>query len=209
MCSVYSDRMGEPAAQAKSSNGRTPVNGLTHPHSDIVKEPEMSVAKAGARWYLLQCKARQDVRALQNLTRQGFTCYWPTRPVERRRAGEHFVTEEPLFPGYGFIRLDCVNDCWSTIRSTRGVLQLVRFNDYPTPICDQIIDSIRARIARAVVPQPYLRPGERVQIVEGAFAQLEAIFLTSDGEARVMLLLNIVQHDQALSFPIHAIRKVG
>jgi hypothetical protein len=37
-------------------------------------------SKSQPRWYLVQCRARQDERALEHLQRQGFECY-------RRRGG--------------------------------------------------------------------------------------------------------------------------
>jgi transcription antitermination factor NusG len=57
--------------------------------------------------------------------------------------------------------------------------------------------------------KPHLKPGERVQITEGAFSQIEAIFVTNDGDERVVLLLNILQQDQKLSFPLEAVRKLA
>ena len=97
---------------------------------------------------------------------------------------------------------------WYPIRSTRGVNQIVRFNEHPLPVRDDIIAGIRARHAHRIHEQPYLKPGERVQIAEGAFSQLEAIFLANDGDERVVLLLNILQQDQLLSFPLRSVRKV-
>ena len=50
---------------------------------------------------------------------------------------------------------------------------------------------------------------ERVIIAEGSFLGIEAIFLASDGEERVMLLLNILQSEQTLSFPIESVRSLA
>lgn len=120
---------------------------------------------------LIQCKPRQDARALENLQRQDFVCYRPVRAVERSRDGRTRVAEEPLFPGYLFIRLDRVTDNWCAINSTRGVHQIVRFDEYPVPVPDRLIDGIRARLADPLAPEPYLKPGDRVRIEDGAFAQ--------------------------------------
>jgi transcriptional antiterminator RfaH len=162
-----------------------------------------------AHWYLVHCKPREDERALVNLQRQGFECYWPAHAVERRRDGRKTTVTEPLFPRYLFIRLDCVQNNWSSIRSTRGVHEIVRFNAYPTPVQDEIIDAIRARLTGTPTREPYLKAGERVQITEGAFSQLEAIFVADDGDERVILLLNILQMEQKLTFPLHSVRKLG
>src|SRR3984957_14717414 len=160
------------------------------------------------RWYLVHCRPREDERALEHLERQGFECYRPARQVERLRAARRYTAKEPLFQRYLFIRLDCVNDNWYPIRSTRGVHQIVRFNAAPLPVRDEIIEGIRTRLAIRPVKEPYLQPGERVRITEGAFSRLEAIFLAHDGTERVVLLLNILQSDQRLSFPIESVRKM-
>lgn len=160
------------------------------------------------RWYLIHCKPREDERALEHLERQGFECFRPARRVERRRNGRKCTVADPLFPNYLFIRLDRVHDNWAPIRSTRGVMHIVRFNEFPLPIPDAIIESIRLRLAADAV-EPYLKPGERVRITEGAFSQFEAIFVANDGQDRVVLLLNILQRNQELSFPLETVRKLG
>jgi hypothetical protein len=44
------------------------------------------------RWYLVQCRAHQDERALEHLQRQSFECYRPRYEGERIRGR----TPEPL-----------------------------------------------------------------------------------------------------------------
>lgn len=160
------------------------------------------------RWYLIHCKPHQDERAQEHLERQGFECFRPLRESARRRQGRNYTVREPLFPRYLFLRLNRVTDNWYPIRSTRGVNQIVRFNEHPLPVRDEIIEKIRARLAGPLPPQPYLQPGQRVQITEGAFSQLEAIFIASSGDERVVLLLQIMQTEQKLEFPLHSIRKM-
>jgi transcriptional antiterminator RfaH len=160
------------------------------------------------RWFLVHCKPREDGRALEHLERQGFECYRPAREVERHRDGRKYTITEALFPRYLFVRLDCVQDNWYPIRSTRGVDRVVRFNDYPAPVPNGVIDAIRMRLNGSSAREPYLKPGERVQITEGAFSQVEAIFVAADGDERVILLLHILQKDQKLTFPLHSVRKL-
>ena len=161
-------------------------------------------------WYLIQCKPREDERAVENLERQGFECYHAVREaIKHYPSGRKYTTAEPLFPGYLFIRLDRVRDDWHSVHSTRGVNRIVRFKDYLPVVADGLIEGIRARLSGPERQELLLRPGERVRIVEGAFAHLEAIFIANDGNQRVILLLNILQRDQQLSFPLQSVRKVG
>src|SRR5690349_22309924 len=98
------------------------------------------------RWYLIHCKPREEKRALENLERQQFECFYPVRTRERLREGRLYRTCEALFPGYLFIHLDRLHDNWYPIRSTRGVSQIVRFNEYPLPVRDALIEDMRNRL---------------------------------------------------------------
>lgn len=161
------------------------------------------------RWYVVQCKAREDGRALEHLERQGFACYRPTLTLEKVRRRPKLAVQESLFPGYLFVRLDPSNDSWSAIRSTRGVVRIVRFDEHPLPVEEGVIELIRERVANNAPRVPYLTAGERVLITEGCFADVEAIFVANDGEQRVLLLLNILQREQTVSFPVADVRKAA
>jgi hypothetical protein len=50
------------------------------------------------RWYLVQCRARQDERALEHLERQGFECYRPLYEGERIRGGRKELASVAIFP---------------------------------------------------------------------------------------------------------------
>jgi transcriptional antiterminator RfaH len=164
---------------------------------------------ARLQWYVVQCKTREDCRALEHLERQGYSCYRPTLSVERRRLGRKTESQESLFPGYLFVQLDQVNDNWYPIRSTRGVIQIVRARERPLPVRDKIIDTIRARLASGRPRVPYLEPGERVVVTNGCFAHVEGIFLANDGDERVMLLMNILHREQTFSFPVGSVARSG
>jgi transcriptional antiterminator RfaH len=167
-----------------------------------------SAFKSHPRWYLIQCRSRQDERALNHLGRQGFECYRPLYERERIRRGRKHLASVALFPGYLFIRLDRIHDNWLPICSTRGVIQIVRFNDYPLPVADAVVEQIRRRIESGPLRKPCLNIGERVVITEGSFSGIEAMFVAREGDERVMLLLNILQSEQTLSFPIEIVRKL-
>jgi transcriptional antiterminator RfaH len=160
-----------------------------------------------ARWYLIQCRPQQEERALEHLKRQRYQCYAPLRTVERVRDGRRQAASEPTFPGYLFIHLNRVNDNWRPIRSTRGVNRIVSFNGEPPPVANEIIEGIRARLNAAPVT-PRFQPGERVCITEGGFAALEAIFVATKGEERIILLLEILQSEQRISFPASSVKKI-
>ena len=151
------------------------------------------------RWYLIQTKPRQEARAEDNLKRQHFECYRPRRQPESGKG----KTDEPLFPGYLFIRLDSYLDNWYPIRSTRGVARVVAFGGDPVPVRDELIEQLRERLAAEgrQVAAPAFKPGDRVQLNGGSFQDIEAIFVSRDGEARAVILLNLLQREQKVRVP--------
>ena len=167
----------------------------------------MAGKHAPPRWYLIQCKPKQDARAEEHLTRQAFQCYRPTRCSARLRGRQQQEVVESLFPGYLFIYLDKVNDNWHPIRSTRGVSQLVCFGGQPAAITDELIEQLKQRQASPQLPEPDLRAGDRVRIKSGNLNELEAIFLAKDGTERVLILLQLLQREHTLSVPLDSIDK--
>lgn len=168
----------------------------------------MAGKPAAPRWYLIQCKPKQDARAEEHLVRQAFQCFRPTRCVTRLRGGRPQDRVESLFPGYLFIQLDQVNDNWHPIRSTRGVSQLVCFGDQPAAIADELIEQLKQRLASPQLPEPDLSAGDRVRLKSGQLKELEAIFLAKDGTERVLILLQLLQRQHTLSVPLRSIDKL-
>ena len=168
----------------------------------------MSQSVITARWYLVQCKPRQELRAVENLRNQLFPCYCPQHNVEKIRHGKKTVIQQPLFPGYIFINLCKVSDNWHSIRSTRGVLRLVTFADEPLAVPDEIIDALQARLSSAD-QQPMFTEGAPVTITDGPFKDLDAIFCKADGEERAIILLSLLHRQQRIKVPLQALKSTN
>lgn len=147
------------------------------------------------RWYLIHSKPRQEGTAKENLERQGYRIYLPLLRTPRRRVGRRVIRIEPMFPRYLFIHLDTETDNWAPIRSTIGVSTLVRFGTTPTPVPDDLIETLRERDDSAGVqdiPMHEFNAGQKIRIEEGPFMGYEGIFLAKSSQERVLVLLDIV-----------------
>ena len=145
-------------------------------------------------WYLVQTRAKQEKIAEDNLQRQGYTIFLPVQQQVRRKSGRWQDREEPLFPGYLFIQINKHQQNTAPIRSTRGVLKLVRFGIELQPMPDEIVDAIRRRVMSAQLKAHHLplKKGDRVKITGGSFQGMEAIFQAESGARRVELLLEML-----------------
>ena len=143
-------------------------------------------------WYLLYCKRGQLQRAQEHLERQSVNCLTPVITLEKMQRGRRTTVSEPLFPNYLFVEFDPEVIHTTTISATRGVSHFVRFGAHP------------ARVPSSVIHHA----GDSVVITEGAFEGLQAIFAEPDGEARSMLLLNLLNKEVLQSVKNTDFRKV-
>lgn len=146
-------------------------------------------------WYAVHAKARQEHLALEHLCRQRYSAYLPLIRLHRRRRSAWVQVTEPLFPGYLFVRLDPQRDNTAPIRSTRGVIGLVRFGGALRPVPEGLVEHLLAAQADpdgAISQEHLFQAGDRVEIVSGPLAGLQAIFLAPTGQERARLLLNLL-----------------
>ncbi|MEG8244090.1 transcription termination/antitermination NusG family protein [Pseudomonas paracarnis] len=135
-------------------------------------------------WYLVQCKSRQYERKEKHLQRQGYSSSRSTYKLGRLLKGYRMITLESLFPVYLFIQMS-LQDSWSSLCFTRGVSRVVWFGMHPLPISDALVNELRERNHQGVVVA-LLKPDESLRPHKWPSAELEAVFLTMEGEERAV-----------------------
>jgi transcriptional antiterminator RfaH len=169
--------------------------------------PNPQATVEGKSWYLVYSKPRAEQLAATHLERQGYRCYLPVIEATRKLRGKLLTQVEPMFPRYLFISLDTSTDNWAPIRSTIGVSRLVRFGVEPAVVPDALVQMLMDREnAQGVLapPRRTFDPGDRVRIFEGPFKDYEAIFLASNSNERVIVLLEILGKESRVAIdPAH------
>ena len=159
-------------------------------------------------WYAIHTKTGQEAVATEHLERQGYHTYLPLLCNSRRRRGKWRTVVEPLFPGYLFVQLDTNIQNIAPIRSTRGVIGPVRFGSelcrVPIEVIEQLICSQPDR-DKPIDPARVFKPGDRVRIVEGPLAGVNAIFQTKSAEERVYLLLDLLGRTNQVVVSAHQV----
>ena len=144
------------------------------------------------RWHLLYTKPRQEERAFINLMSQNYESYLPLISKEKISQNKKVVIKEPMFLRYLFVRLsDDGYQNWSPIRSTKGVSHLVTFGSHLAILDDEIISNLRRELNNDSVVKAFSE-GDSIEIVNGPFKGLEAIFRSYSGEERAVLLLDFM-----------------
>ena len=154
-------------------------------------------------WFLLQTKSKQENRAVENLERQGVDSFCPMIRVEKLSRGSRVVKQEALFPGYLFVHFDQESVSSTTVRSTRGVSHFVTSAGAPVKVPESLISQLRQRTdpdnEETVSSLP--RKGDWLQIVDGPFRGLNAVFSQPDGNQRAIVLINLLNQQVSASLP--------
>lgn len=155
------------------------------------------------RWYLLYCKRGEQLRAKMHLENQGVECFYPEIEVEKIRRGKRQTVKEPLFPSYMFVRFDFnVGPSFTTVRSTRGVSDFIRFGSEPKELKGDLIYDLKQLESSAKSETPSVelpKPGQEIEVKGGQFCGLKAIYQEPDGETRSIMLVKMISQPVALS----------
>jgi len=146
------------------------------------------------KWYLIKTKPRQEKKAKQNLANQGYKAFCPMVKINNRLV--------VLFPSYLFIQLNEKTQNFSPIYSTKGVSYFVKFGLNFAKVPNSVIEFIKTNqhiTADKLCNLNKFKPGDKVQISDGAFNNYMAIFKCYKSDERVILLMNLLGHEQSLS----------
>jgi transcriptional antiterminator RfaH len=148
------------------------------------------------RWYVVQTQPHAETKAVTHLMRQGFETYLPRYLKRRRHARRVETIAAPLFPRYLFVAVDMAAQRWRSIQSTIGVARLVCNGEEPAAVPSGVLDGIREREdARGLVcvdQRPRFLRGDKVRVIEGAFAECLGLFEGLSDRERVTILLDLL-----------------
>lgn len=157
-------------------------------------------------WFLVHTKPRQEARAQVNLQDQRFKCWLPRLRAEKVVRGKLVVVDEPLFPRYLFIEVEDGQN-WSPVRSTPGVTTIVRFGGVPGRVPAEVVEVLQAEEQARFMQPARLRyaRGQPVLITSGPFAGVRAVFDMADGDARALVLIELLSRPAKLPVPLSSL----
>jgi transcriptional antiterminator RfaH len=164
-------------------------------------------------WFAVYTRPRQERTALEHLERQGFRCFLPMAINPYQRRTERKPRAEPLFPRYLFLNANAGRQSLGPVRSTRGVVNLVRFGmqlaTMPAPVIEAInerCDPVTGLVQLDPVP---VEVGDRVKVFDGPFAGFEGIFKERKGEMRALLLMSMLGTETTFEVDALLLQKAG
>lgn len=155
-------------------------------------------------WYVCQSKPRQETKALARLNEQGYTVYLPMLVRWERKKGEWNRTEQVMFPRYCFVRCGRDGQSIAPIRSTPGVLGLVRFGGAAATLDEATVEAIRELAEQSGRrgednTAPFVA-GMQVVVADGPLKGLSGL-VSNTADERVAVLLTLLGREKSIMIP--------
>lgn len=145
-------------------------------------------------WYLVYTKPKSEDILAWKFQEKGYEVF---NPKIRERKYFRKKTQDvvsPFFPCYLFVRFEFPDD-YRLIKYTRGVRRVVGYDNSPTVVPEEIVETIARRIEDGVIriESAKFNNGDEVLIKGGPFEEFEAIFEKElKGMERVSILIKAI-----------------
>ena len=162
------------------------------------------------QWFLLQTKVRQEQRAAENLERQNVVSFCPMIRVEKISRGRRTEVQDVLFPGYLFVQLGESSVSTTAVRSTRGVSHFVTSAGAPIKVPQGLVEQLRNRVTShaELIMSQLPKSGAKMQVIDGPFKGLNAIFSEPDGNSRAIVMVTLLSQQVKTAMPFASLAEV-
>ena len=159
-------------------------------------------------WFVIQLKPNSHHQAKKNLTRQGFDTFLPLHEITLRKASRFVKSTKPLFPGYMFVSFNKAENKWQKIKNTYGVSRLITFNSSLKSIPSTFVDNLMLRYDTSgkLIPIVKMKKGDKVEILEGPFANFIATVEKYESEQRLWILMDLMGRTTKIKTPLNAVQ---
>jgi len=145
-------------------------------------------------WYAIQLRPRFEKKAGSILQSKGIETYLPLVKQTHRWSDRRKVIESPLFPGYGFVRLQMTKKDRLQVLQTQGVIGFVGTAHSAVAVSEQQIETLQKLLGNetSFSIHPFLKTGQRIRIRGGALDGVEGI-LSENGNRRLVISIECIQ----------------
>jgi transcription termination/antitermination protein NusG len=146
----------------------------------------MSNVENNLKWYAVHARTGSEKKVIERLRweakRNNLEKFFgevilPVEDVVEMRGGQRRKSERKFFPGYLLVQMDLNDDTWYLVKNISDVIGFIG-GQAPAPVSQKEIDAIRERMKEGVSkpkPKVLFEPGEVVRVVEGPFADFNAV----------------------------------
>jgi transcription antitermination factor NusG len=152
-------------------------------------------------WFALQTRYRFEKRVAEQLEAKGMEVFLPLREESHQWSDRRKVVTIPLFPGYGFVRVEQAMDARRVVLKTVGLMGFVNFRGTAAAVPTKQINDLRLLLTEKVPFSlyPFVQVGQRVRIRGGCLNGVEGVLAQEKGK----LVISIDSIQRSLAIEIH------
>ena len=102
-------------------------------------------------WYVIQTKYNKEVFAEINLIKQNFKTYLQKTIMYTKSKNDVKKVLKPMFSNYIFVSIDNFSKSWKKIKYTRGVRDIVNFDNSFPRVPDEFINELKSKECKGIV----------------------------------------------------------
>lgn len=154
-------------------------------------------------WYAFRVRPRHEKLVSMSLRSKGHEEFLPLTRARHRWADRMKTVELPLFPGYIFC--DAERNEIGRIRSTPGILDVVRAGSSPVPARRDEVENLRQAVSKSLSMEscPLVEPttGQWLRISSGPLNGLSGMLVEVRGQQRLILSVDLLQRSVLVELP--------
>lgn len=172
------------------------------------------------QWYAVHCYSGYENKVKHSLEQRIDTMGMagkivdvvvPTEEEMEVKDGRRRTVEKRVFPGYIIVKMSMSEEAWFVVRNTPGVTRFVGMGNRPSPLSPQEVTQIVKRMeAEAPKLRVNFKPGQRVRITDGPFADFPAVVDKIDTErAKVTVLVSFFGRETPVELDFLQVERMG
>jgi transcription antitermination factor NusG len=173
---------------------------LAQPIPDSSAAPSEELRCVSLPWFAVQTWPQYEKKVATEFQRKEIDVFLPLVSSKRWWSDRLTVVQSPLFPSYVFVRIDEASNARVSVLRTNGVIGFVGVRGRGISIPEAQIESVRLLLASGVSFQhhSHLTVGKRVRIRGGSLDGLEGTLLAKNGDASLLVSIQIIQRSLAV-----------
>ena len=159
-------------------------------------------------WYAIYTRPRHEKKVFALLEEKMQEVFLPLVTQVRLWKDRKKKVEVPLFNSYLFARFDYKNRF--DLLQTKGIVKIVNFRGTPAVVPDWQIESLKKMLdnPKKMRLENYMRTGQEVEVIEGAFKGMRGAVKTIKGAERLLVTIEGVMQTVSVEIDSGFVKKI-
>ena len=163
---------------------------------------------ASYHWYAVYTKPRNEKKAFDRLTKDGFEVYLPLISRIKQWSDRKKKVEEPLFKSYLFVKVSNIE--YYNILKDPATVRYICFEGKAAPIRNEDITNIKKFLLtdyEIETTSENIEPGTNIVITAGPMMGMKGELVEKARKKRVVIRLDIIGQNLLVHVPLQMVKK--